>query len=385
VSPVIDRVELSEFVRRVLVPREAEVERTDAIPADLRQQMSSVGLFGWSVPATYGGAEVAIGTEVELIMELGWAAAAFRSLVGINLGVGSQGIVRFGTREQKARWLPGIASGATITSFALTEPEAGSDATSVTTTAAATATGYVLNGSKRFVTNAPLAGVMTLIARTNPEKLPGNRQLSAFLVSMDSPGVTVGPRRELMGQRGGYWADVELRNVAVDRRDLLGAEGEGFTVMLSLLDRSRLQVSAFSVGQGRRLLHESLAHSSTRHQFAQALSDFELVQAMIADTYAELCAMESMVRDAAARLAAGESVSARIAATKLFVTEALGRIADRTVQIFGAAGVERGGVAERTYRDVRALRFIEGTTQMQQITIARSLVKEHTLNQQKEH
>jgi len=363
------------LVRKTLVPLEQQLENEDAVPDAAITAMRELGLFGLSTPREYGGSDISVVTEVEVVMELGWAAAAFRSFVGINLGVGSQGIVRRGTEDQKRRWLPVIASGEVIASFALSEAEAGSDATAITSSAVKDGSEYVLNGSKKYVTNSSFAGIATVIARTHGQKLPGNAHLSAFLVPLTADGITISPRRSMLGLRGGYWADVDFSAVRVPQSALLGGEGDGFSIMMSLLDRSRLQVSAVSVGQARRLLEECLAHATSRQQFGQPIVRFQLIQAMLADSYAELHAMEAMVREAARRFDAGEEISTPVAATKMFATEALGRIADRAVQIFGATGLERGSVVERMYRDVRSTRFIEGSTQMLQINIARALAK----------
>ena len=365
------------FVRDTLVPLESEIEATDEIPAVAIDGMKNLGLFGLTVPREFGGLGADARQEAQIVTELGWTAAAFRSLLGINIGVGSRGITTFGTELQKSAWLPRIATGETVTSFALTESDAGSDATSVATRAVRAGSEWVLNGTKKYVTNSSLAGVVTVIAATQDAKLPGNRHLSAFLLPLPSDGVTVGARRSMLGQRGGYWSDLDLSNVRLPATSLLGREGQGFEIMMSLLDRSRLQVSALAVGQGQRLLHECLTHVATRQQFGKTLGEFELIQALVADSYAELAAMEALVSDTAERVDAGESVAALAAATKLFTSETIGRIADRAVQVFGAEGVQSGSVVERTYRDVRAFRFIEGSTQMQQVSIARLLLKKH--------
>lgn len=364
------------LVREQLLSAEDEVEKSGRIPERILDQMKRMGLFGLTIPRDYGGMGLSTPQEAEVVMELTWAAAAFRSIVGINLGVGSQGLVMDGTEAQKRFWLPRIASGEVVTSFALTEPDAGSDAAAIKTTATRDGEDYVLNGVKRYITNAPCAGVITVMARTHPENLPRNAHVTAFLVPADTPGVTIGSDNRKMGQDGSLSADVILNNVRVSAGQILGAqEGKGFVTAMKVLDRSRIHIAAVCTGQARRILHEALRYAATRKQFGQPIGEFELVQAMLADSQAELYAMECMVRETALRHHAGQRVSMEASAIKMFASEAVGRIADRAVQIFGGAGYMKESVVERLYRDVRLFRIYEGTTQMQQILIARNMVR----------
>jgi acyl-CoA dehydrogenase len=364
------------FTRERLVPMELAVEQTGRVPEEILREMRELGLFGLTVPVEYGGLGLTSSEEVALIQEISWASAAFRSIIGVNLGVGSQGLVHEGTEEQKRRWLPGIASGEIITSFALTEPNFGSDAASLTTSAVRSGDSYVLNGVKRYISNAPIADLITVMARTGKEKLPGNAHVSAFLVPADTPGVSVGASEHKMGQSGSQLSDLIFDNVRIPASNLLGGvEGRGFSTAMKVLDRGRVNVASVCVGQGRRILFEASRYAVERQQFGQRLADFQLIQAMLADSYADLYAAECMLLETARRLSAGERVSIEAAATKMFASEMVGRIADRAVQIHGGAGYMRGCAVERLYRDVRVYRILEGTTQIQQIIIGKELAR----------
>ena len=335
-----------------------------------------MGLFGLTTPEVYGGLGLSVAEEVEVLFELTWASAAFRSLIGINIGVGSMGLVLEGSEAQKQEWLPRIASGETVASFCLTEPDSGSDAAALTTSAVRDGDDYVLNGTKRFITNAPLAGLFTVMARTQAGRLPRNAHVTAFLVPAGTPGLTVGRRDRKMGQAGAWSADVHLDNVRVPASAIIGGEeGRGFRLAMRVLDRGRINVASVCVGQARRILHEATHYAVERQQFGQRIGDFQLIQAMLADSHADLFAAECMVRDTARRYDLGEPVSLEASCAKMFASEMVGRIADRAVQIHGGAGYMRDSAVERFYRDVRVFRIYEGTTQSQQMIIGRELVK----------
>ncbi|NNM71612.1 acyl-CoA dehydrogenase family protein [Enterovirga aerilata] len=367
---------IRRFTRERLVPLEAEVAETDRIPGEIVQEMRDLGLFGLTTPEEYGGLGLKSSEEIELIMELTSASAAFRSTVGISLGLGSQAILMDGTEAQKAEWLPRIASGEVITSFCLTEPESGSDSAALRTSAVRDGDAYVLNGTKRFITNAPIAGLFLVMARTSREALPKNGHITAFLVPAGTPGLRIGPKDRKMGQAGAWSADVYLENVRVPAEAIIGgSEGRGFATAMKSLDRGRINVASVCVGQARRILHEGIRYAAERKQFGQPIGQFQLVQAMLADSQADLYAAECMLRDVAKRYDAGERVSLEASCTKMFASEMVGRIADRAVQIHGGAGYMRDSAVERFYRDVRLFRIYEGTTQIQQVIIGRELMK----------
>ena len=369
---------IAQFVRERLIPNEALVEDTDAIPEPIVAEMKSLGLFGLSIPAEYGGIGLTMEEEVAVAFELGRTSPAFRSLFGTNNGIGSQGIILDGTPEQKARYLPRLAAGELIGSFALTEPGSGSDAASLSTSARCTADGasYVLNGTKRFITNASEAGIFTVMARTDPADRSA-RGISAFIVERDTPGLTVGKPDRKMGHRGAHTCDVVFENCRVPATQLIGRkEGVGFTTAMRVLDKGRLHIGAVCVGAGERMLDDTLRYALERKQFGQPIAEFQLVQAMLADSRTEIYAARSMVLDAARRRDDGHDVGTEAACVKLFASEMCGRVADRCVQIHGGAGYVRDYAIERFYRDVRLFRLYEGTSQIQQLVIARNMIRD---------
>jgi acyl-CoA dehydrogenase len=366
---------VSRFVREQLVPLEHQVAEDDEIPAEIVAAMREMGLFGLSIPEEYGGLGLTMAEEAQVAFELGQTSPAFRSLVGTNNGIGSQGIIIDGTEAQKQRHLPGMASGEIVGSFALTEAEAGSDAGSLRTSARRDGESYVLNGTKRFITNAPRAGLFTVFARTDPQE-PGARGVSAFLVEADTPGISLGAPDKKMGQKGAHTCDVIFEDCRIPATALLGGrEGQGFRTAMKVLDRGRLHISAVCVGVAERLIRDSLRYAMERKQFGQPLAEFQLIQAMLADSKAEAYAARCMVMETARKKDAGQDVGTEAACSKMFASEMVGRVADRAVQIHGGAGYIADYGIERFYRDVRLFRIYEGTTQIQQIVIARNMIR----------
>jgi acyl-CoA dehydrogenase len=366
--------QVRRFVNERLIPNEAKVAADDAVPDDILEEMKAVGLFGLSIPEEYGGLGLTMEEEVLVAFELGRASPAFRSAFGTNVGIGSQGLVMFGTPEQKAKYLPGIASGEIVTSFALTEPEAGSDSASVRTQARLEDGGYVLKGGKRFITNANRASLFTVMARTDPDK-KGAGGVSAFLVERSSKGLSVGKPERKMGQQGAHICDVNFDDVRVPIENRIGGEGEGFKVAMQVLDRGRLHIAGVCHGVAERLIEECVRYSAERKQFGQPIASFQMIQAMLADMRAESYAARTMVLDAAKRRDAGENVTMHSSCAKLFASEMVGRVADRAVQIFGGAGYIADYGIERFYRDVRLFRIYEGTSEIQRVVIARELAR----------
>ena len=368
------------FVRERLVPLEAQIAREDRIPDDLIEELKALGMFGMTIPEAYGGLGLNTEEECRVVMELGWTSPAFRSIIGTNNGIGSQGIVMDGTEAQKEHWLPKLASGEVIGSFCLTEPDAGSDAGGVRTRADADADGegFVINGSKRYITNAPRANLFTVFARTSQDK-PGARGVSAFLVPAGAPGISLGSPDKKMGQQGAHVCDVVFEDVRVGADALLGGNDKldkGFQTAMKTLDRGRLHISALACGTAERLIEESVRYAAERQQFGQAIGEFQLVQGMLADSRTEAYAGRCMVLDAARRRDEGMDAQTVASASKYFCTEMVGRVADRAVQVFGGAGyMEEYGI-ERFYRDVRLFRLYEGTSQIQQMIIARNLLRD---------
>jgi acyl-CoA dehydrogenase len=370
------RETVARFVQQRLVPIELQVAEEDAVPPEVIAEMKKLGIFGLTVPTEYGGLGLNMEEEARLAFEIGQTSPAFRSLIGTNNGIGSQGIVMDGTEEQKRRYLPKLASGEIIGSFALTEPDSGSDAAALKTTAQRDGNGYVLNGTKRFITNAPEAGLFTVMARTAPPD-KGANGISAFLVEGGTPGIKLGKWDKKMGQKGAHTCDVVFDNCHVPGDALLGGkEGLGFKTAMKVLDRGRLHIGAVATGVAERLIRDSLRYAMERKQFGKPIAEHQLIQAMLADSKAEAYAARCMVLDADKRRDAGENDSTEAACVKMFATEMVGRVADRAVQIHGGAGYIADYGVERFYRDVRLFRIYEGTTQIQQLVIARNMIRE---------
>ncbi|KAB2967730.1 acyl-CoA dehydrogenase family protein [Zoogloea sp.] len=368
---------ISRFVRERLVPAEAVVAETDHIPDDVVAGMKELGLFGLSLPEEYGGMGLTMEEEVLATFEIGHTSPCFRSLFATNNGIGGQGIVIDGSPEQKARYLPRLATGEIIGSFALTEPDSGSDAASLRTTAVRDGDVYVLNGTKRYITNAPEAGIFTVMARTDPAD-KGAGGISAFVVERGTPGLSLGLPDAKMGHRGAHTCDVIFEDCRVPAANLIGGkEGVGFKTAMKVLDKGRINIAAISVGVAERMLADALRYACERKQFGKPIAEFQLIQAMLADSQAEIYAARSMVIDAARRRDQGLDVSTEASCAKLFASEMCGRVADRAVQIFGGAGYLSEYGIERFYRDVRLFRLFEGTTQIQQLVIARNLIRQH--------
>ena len=363
---------IRRFVDERLRPLEGQVEEQHGVPAHIVAEMREMGLFGLSIPEEFGGLGLTMSEEVRVVLELGRTTPAFRSVFGTNVGIGSQALVMAGTPDQKAHWLPRIASGEIITSFALTEAEAGSDSAAVRTKAVKDGDDYLLTGTKRYITNADKASLFTVMARTGEA---GSRGVSAFLVPANLPGLTIGSPERKMGQQGANVCDVNFDQVRVPAANRLGAEGEGFKIAMRVLDRGRLHISALCVGIAERLIRDCVGYAKERKQFGQPIGDFQLVKAMIADSQTEMMAAKALVLSIAALKDDNAETPADAAAAKYFASEMVGRVADRAVQVFGGAGYISDYGIERLYRDVRLFRIYEGTSQVQQLIIANALLK----------
>lgn len=377
---VLDQIlgTINQFVADRLRPLEDRVAAEDHIPEVVVAAMRDMGLFGMTIPEDYGGLGMTAEEEMHVAFALGQASPAFRSLLGTNNGIGSQGIVIDGTAAQRDRWLPALASGQLIGSFALTEPDAGSDAASLQTRADRVGGDFVLNGTKRYITNAPEAGLFTVMARTNPA-ITGAAGVSAFLVPAETPGVEIGAPERKMGQQGSHVADVVFADCRVPAEAIIGGpamEGAGFRTAMKVLDRGRLHIAAVCVGVAERLITDAVEFAVNRKQFGKPIAEHQLIQAMLADSRAEAYAARAVVLDAARRRDDGAKVTLEASSAKLFASEMVGRVADRAVQIHGGAGYIADYAVERLYRDVRLFRLYEGTTQIQQLIIAREMLRD---------
>src|SRR4051794_609146 len=364
-----------DLVREQVVPREEQIEDDDAIPDELRATAADMGLFGYALPEEYGGLGVTMSEDVQLAFEFGYTTPAFRSLFGTNNGIAGQVIARFGNEEQKKKYLPRLAAGELIGSFALTEAEAGSDPAGLRTTARRDGDGWVINGSKRYITNAPIADVFMVFARTDPEQ-KGGRGISSFVVESATPGVSVGPKDTKMGQSGAWTAEVFFDDVHVPGEALIGEEGRGYAKALTVLSRGRLHIAALCVGMAQRVLDESVAYAASAKQGGAPIGRFQLVQAMLADMHAELLAGRALMVDVAARYDTGEDTSVGPSSAKLFCTEMVGRAVDRAVQVHGGMGYLRTTPVERFYRDARLFRLYEGTSEVQRVIVGGALLRE---------
>ena len=366
---------LRDFIRHEVMPAEAGIDETDEIPARLIAQAKEMGLYGYALPSEFGGLGLSVRQQVLLTIELGYTSPAFRSLFGTNNGIAGQVLVMGGTDEQRKQWLPRLATGEVVASFALTEPDAGSDPSSLVTSAVADGDGWVIDGLKRYITNAPAADVFMVFARTDPEA-PRGKGIGVFIVPAGLAGVSVAARDHKMGQAGAWTADVSFSGVRVPREALVGeAAAAGYATAMRSLAHGRLVIAGMCVGVAARLIDESVSYARERTQGGHRIGEYQLVQAMLADSQTEYLAARALVLDAADQYEAGTDRRLAPSAAKYFASEAVGRIADRAVQIHGGSGYIRGIPVERLYRDVRLFRIYEGTSQIQQLVIAREMLK----------
>jgi acyl-CoA dehydrogenase len=364
-----------EFVRSRVIPRETEIMEADEVPADLRAAARELGLFGYAIPREWGGLGLDLTQDVELVMELGYTSLALRSMFGTNNGIAGQVLVHYGTDVQKAAWLERIASGEVVASFALTEPGAGSNPAGLRTRAVRDGDDWVISGSKRFITNAPVAGLFLVFARTR-EATAGDPGIAVFLVPAGLPGLEIGPHDRKMGQEGSWTADVTLTAVRVPADALIGgSEQTGYQAAMMSLARGRVQIAAVAVGAARRALDESVTYAATATQGGTPIGDFQLVQAHLADMQAGVLAGEALVRECARKYHTGEDQRIAPSVAKLFCTEMAGEVADKAVQVHGGTGYIREVPVERIYRDVRLLRLYEGTSEIQRLIIGGGLVR----------
>lgn len=362
------------FVRTAVVPREGEIDTNDEVPSSIREQAKKMGLFGFAIPAEHGGLGLGMEEESRLVFELGYTTPALRSMFGTNNGIAGHVLLEGGTQEQKAEWLPRIASGEVVASFALTEPEAGSDPAGLRTTARRDGNDWVINGAKRYITNAPLADLFMVFARTSDTGRTSD-DISVFLVPRSAAGLSVGPHDRKMGQFGAWTADVYLDEVRVPAESRIGDEStSGYVTAMRCLAHGRVHIAALCVGMAQRLVDESVSYAQTREQGGSPIGSYQLIQGLIADSVTETLAGRSLVLEVARKFDDGSDKRLGPAAAKYFCSEMVNRVADRAVQIHGGAGYMRDSAVERFYRDARLFRIYEGTSQIQQVIIARQVL-----------
>jgi acyl-CoA dehydrogenase len=365
-----------DFVRGTVVPVENDIDERDEVPAEIREAAKKMGLFGFALPEAYGGLGLSMEEESRVVIELGYTTPALRSMFGTNNGIAGHVLMEGGTASQKEEWLPKIASGDVVASFALTEAEAGSDPSGMTTTAVQNGDEWVINGGKRYITNAPLADVFMVFARTDPAAR-ASRGISTFLVPRGTPGLSVGPRDHKMGQFGAWTADVNFDDVRVPATALVGEEAglnTGWATAMRCLAHGRIHIAALCVGMAERLVDESVEYARNRKQSGRPIAAFQLIQGLIADSVTELHAGRSLVLASARAFDDGSDRKVGPSTAKYFCSEMVGRVADRAVQIHGGAGYMRGVAVERFFRDARLFRIYEGTSQIQQVIIARHVI-----------
>lgn len=370
--------QLERYVRERLIPAEPEVIEMDAVPAEIIQEMRDMGLFGLTVPEEYGGAGLNMTQYGRTVNIMAYAAPAYRSIFSINVGMFASALKNGATQAQRGEWFPKLAEGK-IACFGLTEPGSGSDSAGLQTTARPSpdGNGWVLNGTKRYITNAPHADVALIMARTDKENLPKNAHVSAFLVPMNAKGVSTGSPDKKMGQSGSHISDIMLDDVEVPGEALLGGEtGKGFRFAMQSLDNGRISVGATAAGYARRALDSAIRYANERKAFGEPIANFQLIQQMLADSEIEIYAAEAMMRDVTSRADRGENILIKAAAFKVFSSEMCGRVVDRVVQVYGGAGYLAEYDAERFYRDARIYRIYEGTTQILQLQIAKHMLRE---------
>lgn len=365
-----------DFVREKVVPLEAEIDATDHVPDSIRSAAKGMGLYGFAIPEEYGGLGLSMAEEAQLVFELGYTTPSLRSMFGTNNGIAGHVLLEGGTEQQKMQWLPELASGRVVASFALTEPDAGSNPAGLKTLAKEDENGWRIDGAKRFITNAPTADVFMVFARTDPAER-GSRGITAFLVPRDAPGLSVAPKDHKMGQFGAHTADVHFDGVVVGPESVIGGAagvGRGYSIAMRCLSHGRIHIAALCVGMADRLVDESVGYTRTREQGGKAIAAFQLVQGLVADSVTDLYAGRALVLDVARRFDDGSDLRVGPATAKYFASEMVGRVADRAVQIHGGTGYMRETTVERFYRDARLFRIYEGTSQIQQVIIAREVI-----------
>ena len=367
---------IRRFTDDKLIPAERQVEAEDAVPEPIVAEMRRLGLFGMTIPPEFGGLGLSMEQQVRATMEFTRASCVYRARFSTTLGLCSQAILFNGTEAQKSEWLPKLASGEATASFALTEPEAGSDAGALKTKARKDGGDYLINGQKCFITNAPEADVFVVMARTDPDST-GAAGISAFIVPGGAKGIEVAPWDRKLGNHGSHTAQIFFDDCRVPAAALLGGrEGQGFKNAMAGINVARMHVAATCVGQADRLIEMGRTHATQRIQFGKPIADFQAVQHMLADCYAETLAARSMVLATARRIDAGERPLADMSSAKLFASEMVCRVADRILQVHGGTGYMAAYDVERFYRDVRLFRIFEGTSEIHRMIIAREMLKE---------
>lgn len=365
---------IRDFVLTRVEARAHEIEDTNRIPPELLRGAADLGLFGLSIPEEYGGVGLGALGRCAVYEALGQGHMGFGGMISAHASIGTSGLVRLGTEEQKRRFLPRMATGECVAGFAITEPSSGSDAANIRTRAEKRGDEYVLNGTKHYISNAPIAGLLTVIAITDPTK--GTRGMSAFLVEPQStPGVSIGKIDEKMGQKGSLSAEVIFEDAAIPAANLLGPLDLGYREALGILTNGRVGIAARSTGAMQRLLDLSVAHAQAREQFGKPIAEFQAVQFMLAEMEIAVQTSRVLWQKVAWMVDEGQDVRRMASVAKYHATEALSQVADKAVQVAGGMGYMKDSPVERFYRDQRLLRIYEGTSEIQKVIIAADLLR----------
>ncbi len=368
------RAQTRRLVDRELRPRTLEIERERRIPDEIVVRLRELGYFGLTIPERYGGLGLSTLAHLVVQEELGRAHASINMLISGNNGIGVMALVLHGTDAQKDRWLPNLASGQWLAAFALTEPNAGSDAQAIETRAIRSGDDFILNGTKHYISRGDIAHLITVFAVTD-SVTRARGGITAFIVEKGTAGFTVARIQESMGSDAVKQAELVFEDCRVSADHVVGEVGQGFATAMRVLDLGRLSLAARCLGTMEELLALSAAHASQRVQFGKPIADQPVIQHMLADTATDIAMLRPALYDAASRRDGGDTVTQAAAMLKLFASEALGRAADRAVQIHGGMGFMRDCAVEGIYREARMMRIVEGTSEIQRLLIARGVLE----------
>lgn len=358
-----------DFVNAEIRPLSFEIDANESIPQALITKLAETGLLGIAFPEQYGGGGFGEVGYCIAFEELSKACASTAAFVGAHQSIGTNAIFLGGSEELKQKYLPDLAAGKKIAAFALTESGAGSDAFNLSTKAEKVGDYWILNGEKIWITNARIADVFSVFARTE-------KGITGFVAEKNFPGVIIGPKEKKLGLRGSTTNSIFFENVKVPGRNIIGRDGRGFLIAMKTLDAGRLGIGAGSVGAAKELLKLSVEYAAQRKQFGKAISKFQAIQFMISDMTTKIYAMESMLYRCAQNYDRGKDVSQEAAMVKLFCSEGVSEVADLALQIHGGIGFSRELPIERFYRDARILRIFEGTSEIQKMVIGRKSIKQ---------
>ncbi|MFC1823596.1 acyl-CoA dehydrogenase family protein [Thermodesulfobacteriota bacterium] len=364
-----------KFVDREMIPREMEIAEADAVPGDIVAQLRELCYFGIKTPVEYGGLGLGMVAYCLVQQEFARTHPAINLIISGNNSIGTMGIVNDGTEEQKKQYLPKLASGEWIAALALTEPEAGSDASAITTKAEEKGGQWVINGMKHFITRGDIADVYTVMAVNDKEKRTRGG-ITAFIVEKGAPGLKIGRIQKSMGSDTVKQCEIYFENCKVTIKNVIGEVGYGFRVVMKVLEDGRIGLGARSLGSAQRLLELSTEWAKMRVQFGKPISERQSIQWMLADMAGNIYATECMVYDAAQRKDAGEKLPREAAIVKLFASEMAFRAADNALQIHGGMGYMKESPVEFFFREIRLLRIIEGTSEIQRMLISRDILKD---------